>query len=687
MGASLAGAVILFAWQYFILGLGKVGDLTVSHFLNRKYPDLEESSDLLVLDEAKLTELELLQRQKTTMLLSELAPSIQFPQRLKLSLALLLLAVAIFFVFRFIAASPPSLTTGSSSQAEPELQASTSTPAGIEAHAIEINPPAYTQLRKSVTVNLNFEAVVGSTAMWRLEFTQEIESWGLKLGTGERIEGNKEKGKYAVQLKLDKPAIYKIVWEHNGDTLETEYYRISVKEDHPPAIRILDLPQFTRLKWGERSDIQLKAELKDDFGISASKIIATVSKGSGESVKFREVQFSFTGPKIIKGKLVNALRNINFDQLGMEPDDELYFYVEAFDNRLPAVQRSRTDTYFIALQDTTTESMALDEGLGVDLMPEYFRSQRQIIIDTEKLLAEGKKLTQHQFKNTSNELGYDQKVLRLRYGQFLGEEFETNVGPGESTEDMDASDEENVVEEFGHEHDTDNEHNLVADEKAEENGNAMAHSHDNTDEATFFTQSIKAKLREALTLMWDSELQLRLFEPAKSLPYQYQILKLLKEISQDSRIYVHRMGFDPPPLKEEKRLTGDLAEIHNRQLAGEREQVKQYPAIKEALKLLNHTVTDDSFLVDEGLKQSLQKAGDELAGLAVNEPGKYLHRLSDLNAVIGGNLSKDETLLRLKAIQRTFLKLVPFENASPTGKVSTHHHLDVQLLKALKNNE
>ena len=63
--------------------------------------------------------------------------------------------------------------------------------------------------------------------------------------------------------------------------------------------------------------------------------------------------------------------------------------------------------------------------------------------------------------------------------------------------------------------------------------------------------------------MWDAELHLRLYDPEKSLPYQYRALKLLKEISQDSRIYVHRTGFEPPPLKEEKRLTGDLTEIKN----------------------------------------------------------------------------------------------------------------------------
>jgi hypothetical protein len=89
----------------------------------------------------------------------------------------------------------------------------------------------------------------------------------------------------------------------------------------------------------------------------------------------------------------------------------------------------------------------------------------------------------------------------------------------------------------------------------------FAHNHDDGEVATFFVQSVRAKLKAALTVMWDAELHLRLFDPEKSLPYQYTALKLLKEISNDSRIYVHRTGFDPPPLKEEKRLTADLSEV------------------------------------------------------------------------------------------------------------------------------
>ena len=121
--------------------------------------------------------------------------------------------------------------------------------------------------------------------------------------------------------------------------------------------------------------------LKDDYAVTNAHIIATVSKGSGESVKFREETLRFQAPASFNTKESTAQLTIDLLQLGLEPGDELYFYVEAFDNQQPVANKTRTETFFIALQDTTRMEAVANEGLGVDLMPEYFRSQRQIIID------------------------------------------------------------------------------------------------------------------------------------------------------------------------------------------------------------------------------------------------------------------------------------------------------------------
>src|SRR5690606_34911708 len=132
--------------------------------------------------------------------------------------------------------------------------------------------------------------------------------------------------------------------------------------------------------------------------------------------------------------------------------------------------------------------------------------------------------------------------------------------------------------------------------------------HDDPEEATFFSQSIRAKLKAALTVMWDAELHLRLFDPEKSLPYQYQALKLLKEISNDSRIYVHKTGFDPPPLKEDKRLTGDLSEVHSNHYRTNALVNKQFPAIRAGLRLTETALREKKTVLTENDKHLLREA-------------------------------------------------------------------------------
>lgn len=92
--------------------------------------------------------------------------------------------------------------------------------------------------------------------------------------------------------------------------------------------------------------------------------------------------------------------------------------------------------------------------------------------------------------------------------------------------------------------------------------NAFLNNTQASSQAKFEENSSMSLLKLALEQMWESELHLRLYEPAKALPFQEKALEYLKSVQQKSRAYVKRSGFDPPPLKEkEKRLTGDLEDL------------------------------------------------------------------------------------------------------------------------------
>ncbi len=685
-----------------------INEKDLAHYLNRHYPTLEESADLLLEEDQALTSLQLLQKSKVIRQFEALYSVIKLPHHIGRAFGVFVFTVisciglSAFLIDHNKTKLPPLSTHEKLGPIDKKKL-----PAFIKNATLTISPPVYTGLKNRTSADFNLEIPEGSIIEWDIQFEGKAIDSKIILSARDsiRLSGGGKNG-FRATKSFNETGFYQIAWK-TADSLNrySDYYKIEVIKDHPPVIEFQNLTQFLELTATDNLKIELKSTLTDDYGLSAGFIIATVSKGSGEAIKFREEKLAFDSPKKISGKKLKANRSIDLKKLGLEPGDELYFYVEALDIKTPKPNRTRTETYFISLQDTSSQVISVDAGLGVDLMPEYFRSQRQIIIDSEKLLKEKKGITKQIFNERSNELGYDQKVLRLRYGEFLGEEFDSGIGPQHEIPEGDSKPEE-VVKKFGHDHDTENEHNLVDDKK----GSAKSQPHDHakpinpdqkadpikeyvhehdSEEATFFVQSIKAKLKAAVTIMWDAELYLRLYQPEKSLPYQYKALKLLKEISQDSRIYVHRTGFDPPPLKEEKRLTGDLSEIINSTSNMKSEKDERYPQTRNAILVVEKLLQTDSIVLPPDTKSILIKAGQEMAALALKQPTRYLRTLSLIK-----NITQEEVAIRdrrgvLFEIRAAFWNVIPPETMSPHARSGINHDLDLRFVKdleALKQN-
>lgn len=664
------------------------------HHLNNRYPQLQASADLLLADELTLTVIQKIQLARVQNQLQLIYPEIKLPHQLRVASLTLLCSVAISALLMAF----QSTSKEEADELVNQVQVTAADPQAAKLNALQIiiTPPAYTGLasRKSENANLNVQE--GSKVMWSAKFSATVQAW-LVFSGRDSIPLTEQGGVYTTQKDISEAGFYQMAWSTLNKPVYTDFFKIEVISDQAPQIEITNLEQFTRLKQTDSWSVPVTANLRDDYGLTDTQIIATVSKGSGESVKFREEKLRFSSPQTISGKRIDAKLTLNLQTLGLEPGDELYFYVEARDNQQPTSNYNRTETYFIAIQDTTQYQTVDEDGLGVDLMPEYFRSQRQIIIDTEKLLKEKKKISAQQFKSTSNELGYDQKVLRLRYGQFMGEEFEDQIGGAVlSSDELENETAEETAKRMSHQHDTENEHNLVeqkkpvadnhnhGDEKDDDPLAAFAHQHDDGEVATFFIESMRTKLKAALTVMWDAELYLRLYEPEKSLPYQYTALKLLKEISNDSRIYVHRTGFEPPPLKEEKRLSGDLTEINSASTKTRKLAEESYPAIRQAQQILEQLLESNT-APTAAQKKILTNAGTELATVVLEQPGKYLEGLSLLKAITEGTVQADEQKKAWLTLRKIFWQIVPASPTSPIQKARTVHPLDEQFLQNLVN--
>lgn len=443
---------------------------------------------------------------------------------------------------------------------------------------LTIQPPAYTKIPKSVQQELEAKAIKGSRLTWEIGFSGNSEmDVFLVNSTGDKLPFFQNDQGFELSEELTNSGIYSIqAFQDSLQVFESDFYTLEAIPDQSPQI-IPEEKEIYRYHFPKNpASLTLKAKVSDDFQVTEVYLVATLARGKGENVKFRETRFPVL-TQAFKEKEANY--KLDFKALDFQPGDELYYYWAAVDNKQPTANLSRTDTYFIKYVDENDQSDAAMEGMVVQFLPEYFRSQRQIIIDTEKLLAEKSKKTDKEFGFTSNEIGYDQKLLRLRYGQYMGEEFESAAGGGTMEEvgdlltgymhlhDQEGENEVEVGESHaGHSHEEEQE------STENESGGGIEsllseymHAHDSEEVNTYFEQSTKGALKAALEQMWQAELYLRLFEPEKSLPFQHKALELLKTVQQKSRVYVKRTGYDPPPIKEqEKRLTGELKDLDAR---------------------------------------------------------------------------------------------------------------------------
>ncbi|MDP2040960.1 MAG: hypothetical protein Q8S14_04725 [Algoriphagus sp.] len=460
---------------------------------------------------------------------------------------------------------------------------------------LRIQPPAYTKLPVSTQQALEAKAVKGSLLTWNIGFEEasDLEVF-LVNSVGEKLPFAPKNKSFELTEQLVSSGIYSIqAFRDSMKVFESNFYTLEATEDQSPQIIPAEKEIYRYHFPKNPTSLNLKAKISDDFQVNEVFLVATLARGKGENVKFRESRFPVL-TQAFKEKEASYL--LDFKSLDFQPGDELYYYWVAVDNKQPEANISRTDTYFIKYVDENDQSDAALEGMVVQFLPEYFRSQRQIIIDTEKLIAEKSKKTAKEFGYTSNEIGYDQKLLRLRYGQYMGEEFESSAGGGSM--EVEGGD---LLSGYMHLHDQEGENEIEAGESHAGHSHAeeevaeattgtgiesllseYMHSHDSEEVNTYFEQSTKGALKAALEQMWQAELYLRLFEPEKSLPFQLKALEYLKTVQQKSRVYVKRTSYDPPPIKEkEKRLTGELKDLDarmKRELIELEKQIEPYAA-------------------------------------------------------------------------------------------------------------
>ncbi|QKG54409.1 hypothetical protein [Hymenobacter sp. BRD67] len=677
--ALLAGMGMLLAiaaWQLWQRRWAGLAD--VARQLDRLFPELEDSSGLLLQEPEQLPFLGQLQQQRISQRLAGLAapPSRLLPVSFKNSLVVSgLLAIGCALAWwlptpRASALAPAAVAMHFSSDGTGPLPAAAPRITKVD---LLVTPPAYTRLAAFVPAAATFQCPQGSQVRWQVRVSRTTGAAPVLEIGGQKLPLTPTKGvnkQFELVQTIAVSTLYRL--RYAGQT--SDDYALDVRPDQAPIVRIQTPKPYTLIAAvGTRPEVAVKASLHDDYGLTHAELVITVAQGQGEAVKFHEVRRDLSTGLGGQPAEATVTSQLNLPKLGLTYGDELYFYVQARDNNGHA---ARSDAFLVQWQDTAAASSALDMGMGVNTAPAYFRSERQIIIDTEKLLAEKSKLTAAEFSNRANALGFDQQALRLRYGKFLGEEAEKGLGvtagpptadePASPTADAPTADPKPAAptaEADDHDHHPEAPTGRNASPTAATDAlmDPYMHKHDDAETADFLEPAVKAKLHAVLDEMWAAELRLRTGQPAAARPYEYRALRLLKQVQQQTRAYVKKAGFTPPPLPESSlRLTGELKGAAAPRLQATVPAPATQPTVRAALRWLALAQSRPTHPARPADATPLEQAGTALAQAALQKPGLYLPALRGLRQLAAdARASRIPCVSCLALAQRALTDLLP----------------------------
>ena len=579
-GAGTASAVVAFAiaaiaawiWR----GVRRLDREWLVRRLNALRSDMDDSADLLFAEPDSLRGLQRLQRERLQRRI-EAGPDsdLREPQSWRAfaagaTIALALTAAVVLWPQADRMPAEPALSPA------PPVAAAPGQPR-LVAQALRIEPPGYTGLPARDEPSLEGRAPEGATLRWRLRFEPQPAQAALVFHDGERLPLRHEGEDWSAQRALAKSSLYRIEAAGAPRAQSRRLYRLDLIPDRPPQLRVLQPERgLTLLARGQKT-WPLAFEASDDYGVAANaRLRIVLAQGSGEQITFRERSVELRGSgDATRKRFVHAL---DLAALGFAVGDDLIVQLSVSDNRAPQPQTALSPSLILRWPaDPGSEATGI-EGMVKTVLPAYFRSQRQIIIDAEALLAQRRKLDGETFVKKSDAIGVDQRLLRLRYGQFLGEEAEgvpklptsdsddDHAHDGHEGEHRDGDRADAPAPADTHDHD----HGAPAAAKPAfgESGSVLqefGHTHDHAEAATLLDPQTRALLKSALDQMWQSELHLRQGQPQQALPFAYKALGFIKQVQQASRIYLARVGPELPPIDESRRLGGDRAGLARRE--------------------------------------------------------------------------------------------------------------------------
>ena len=578
---GLAAAIGFIAWR-----ARRINRRWLARRLDARRPDMEDSAALLFARRAEISELQRLQRERLRRRIGEAPMPDLRPAWPRRSIAI---AVGVSLVVIAALALWPSAVDRDGMRAAPAAAVVPGVPR-LVAWKLRIEPPAYTGLEPRDAEDLDAQAPQGSRLAWTLRFDPQPDAAELAFHDGAALELAQREDGWTTSHTLEASTLYRIIPSGAPAQPLPPLHRLDAVADQPPAVRVLAPEQSLSTMTAGQRQWALSFEATDDYGVAAdARLHITLAQGTGENITFAESSRGVRG----SGPPTRRRFDVTLDPmaLGIQQGEDLVARLEVRDNRAPRPQTARSPSLILRWTAPPPPDVDGLDALARDVLPAYFRSQRQIIIDAEALLEQQPSLEADRFLARSDALGVDQRVLRLRYGQFMGEEADDgpapppidDAAPAATTMPIDDRGQEagasaqadqdtakpgaGVADLHDHDHgDGPAPREAAAFGSMEGVLEQYAHLHDLPEAATLLDPRTRETLRRALGEMWQSELHLRQGDPAAALPYAYRALEFIQQVREADRIYLARTGSRLPPIDESRRLGGDREGIGRRPL-------------------------------------------------------------------------------------------------------------------------
>jgi len=233
--------------------------------------------------------------------------------------------------------------------------------------SLKITPPSYTGIPESRQSSLQISALKGSRIDWLLQFSDLDLQVFLINSLRDSLAFNRSASGFQLSDQVNSSGIYAIqAFKDSLLVYESAFFQLEAILDLAPIISPSEKELYSYHFNKDGTSKKVEAVLSDDFLVAEVYLVATLARGSGENVKFRETRIP-----ISKKNFKTATLDVNLDlkALDFKPGDELYYYWAAIDNKRSEPNFSRSDTYFLNFVDSA--GMTEEQLMGIKSYSDY----------------------------------------------------------------------------------------------------------------------------------------------------------------------------------------------------------------------------------------------------------------------------------------------------------------------------